>query len=292
MIRDKVENHNKQVIILGTSRAQLGIDPELLSNQLGGVDVVNLAIDGVSPWDVLSDLSKTKYKNKIIVLATTVDWLMPGSNSNGEKWLSYYYSSIYGDSYFGTILNTKLKAFVQNNFAIMSSQLELRKILFTPFKQVKPLYFRMYPNRFKPADYLNLPKSRLQSLLETRVNLAKEKYEYYQSDEIKTQHDFEQLLEKLKRANLRINNNANRLIMLRMPTSGEHWKYDELSFPHQEYWARFSSDLDINTIHFKDDKIMSSLDCPDGSHLDKKDVRRFTNQVSILIKDMLPSHLI
>ena len=85
------------------------------------------------------------------------------------------------------------------------------------------------------------------------------------------------------------------LILVRMPTSGEHWAHSQAVFPKELFWDKISEWSHIPTIHFYDFEELSVFECPDTSHLDASDAPEFTRRLIAVIKDTImesePSHV-
>jgi len=72
-----------------------------------------------------------------------------------------------------------------------------------------------------------------------------------------------------------------------MPSSDEMWRYEQAQFPKEQFWDQIFKWSGVPTIHFKDDKNLSSFDCPDTSHLDAEDAVIFTRYMINIVKEKL-----
>jgi hypothetical protein len=61
------------------------------------------------------------------------------------------------------------------------------------------------------------------------------------------------------------------------------------TWPRHRYWDVFAHRVSAATIHFEDDASLAAFKCPDGSHLDVSDARRFTG---VLLKILAAKNLI
>lgn len=78
------------------------------------------------------------------------------------------------------------------------------------------------------------------------------------------------------------------MILVRFPTSGKHWEMDDQRYPKNEYWNAAIARTKLTMIHFKDFPSLSAFDVPDGSHLDYRDTRRFTEALLEILDNELP----
>ena len=91
------------------------------------------------------------------------------------------------------------------------------------------------------------------------------------------------LIDKLKRYYHNLKKHNADLILIRMPTTDEHWDFDQSIYPKAKYWDQINGHTGIPTIHFKDYGQLSNFDCPDTSHLDANDSPLFTMYLSEII---------
>jgi len=71
--RDRVyvENGRKKIVIIGASRAQLGIEPKTLAQEFSDYDIIHLAIDGKGCYATLADLANDRDFDGIVVCSLT-----------------------------------------------------------------------------------------------------------------------------------------------------------------------------------------------------------------------------
>lgn len=60
------------------------------------------------------------------------------------------------------------------------------------------------------------------------------------------------------------------------PISGFVREIEDRMFPRERFWNRFAEEIGVPTLHFADDAFLSTISCPDGSHLDFRDRPRFS----------------
>jgi hypothetical protein len=74
---------------------------------------------------------------------------------------------------------------------------------------------------------------------------------------------------------------------VRMPTSGATLERERDIFPRSEYWNRFASKIDAVTVHFEDYPSLRGFDSPDGEHLGQDDTPAFSDALgSVLVREI------
>lgn len=77
------------------------------------------------------------------------------------------------------------------------------------------------------------------------------------------------------------------VVFVRMPTSGATLAREHKLFPRREYWNRFASRLDAVTIHFEDFPPLRGFDSPDGEHLGQHDTPAFSDALGrVLVREI------
>lgn len=288
---------NNALILIGASRIQLGLDLDVLRRKTGR-EPVQLAIDGSSYVPVLQGLAQDP-----AVTGTVVVDLMPGpvafgvatagasshfqaaydaqqasrfqwpTYSNAENWLTdsvnrHYINYADGARPWDSLLNR-----IAN-------------------PEATPQYLLTYPDRSRRADYQRVampgfylarvlrhlgnptsidadqPPERLMKSIERHIDEINPATEIPQT---------QQGLHDLEAAVSVIQARGGQVILLVMPTSGLVRAADSRRFPRSAYLDKVVSNTSAKTIHWQDHPVLSGFTCPDGSHLDKRDVAAFTN---------------
>ena len=73
------------------------------------------------------------------------------------------------------------------------------------------------------------------------------------------------------------------MVFVRFPTTDEHLAASEAVNPKAEFWDRFAAATRATTVHFLDYPELSRFDCPDTSHLDKRDAPAFTSALGDIL---------
>ena len=278
------EQSRKKLVIVGTSRAQLGIDPTVLNQTFPEFDTVQLAIDGALPFEVIKDLCTDPKFDGIILADVTVPFLCVTDSVSKRKeleYVSYYHNTFQTAAAFEKRMNASMGVFLQSNLVIFSPVLSFKSLL---YNRLKPewLYFHMHKNRFRPAFYHDrlTPEALLDHKNQRVERITKQvalRIPHKKLEDI-AQNELHPLYAQLRQR-------GGHMVFVRMPTTGAHWQADEHIAPKAEYWDTLEALSGIPTIHFLDHPELSKFDCPDTSHLDARDVTEFTQNLGLILRE-------
>ena len=279
--RDRVYGDNK-IVILGASRAQLGIDPDVLEQELPGYDVIHLAIDGTWPYYALKDLAEDPAFNGIILCSIKAQWLLPFYHKRTKPYVDYYHTEYFKSSHLEDRIKAYIRVFLQEHFVIFSSELRLSRILPKRFR-LYPSYQHMKANRYRPSLYHSIMRpGHLKSLRQMRYN--REIRSMKPISRAQTQV-FRRVVEtELSQLHHLLRQRGGEFILIRMPSSEQYWETEQQCFPKQQLWDKIADWTGIPTVHFKDYPELARFECPDTSHLDAADVPQFTRNLARIIK--------
>jgi len=286
------KNGHKKIVIVGTSRAQLGIGPTILNETFPEFETIHLAIDGALPFEVIKDLCTDPNFDGIILADVTVPFLCVTDSISKQKeleYIAYYHNTFQKVASLEKRMNASMGVLLQSNFVIFSPVLVFKSLLYNRLHPNK-LYFHMQKNRFRPAFYYDrLTSEELRDHRTKRINnitkneitrIPSSKFEYIAQEDLKPLY-------------AQLSKRGGNMVLVRMPTTGTHWEIDEQMAPKATYWDKLQTLSGIPTIHFMDNKTLSQFDCPDTSHLDAHDVPDFTRNLSHIVREKLyrdPTH--
>jgi len=268
--RSKISK-NTRIVFVGASRIQLGLHPDVFAEQLGTIPV-NLSIDGNPPFPVLEDLANDQQFSGIVFCSILPRWLAektPDKN-RASKWVRKYYKR--------TVLSkieALLSILLQKTFVFRYPGLSLEKLK----KQIEkgewpsPSYSPMRPDRFREAKFTaeNTP-----GILASRIKREKK---ISQQSVIISAHGFNKRIQSIKEDVRKIKQRGGAVIFIRMPSSGRIREIETTVWPRKSYWDVFADHISEQAIHFEDFKELKDFYCPDGSHLDQANAKKFTRQL-------------
>lgn len=286
----------RALILVGASRIQLGMDMPSL-RRMTGLEPVMLAIDGSSVGPVLAGLAKDPdIRGTVLVDVMPAPIISLGT----EGGVSQQYQSAYEQresvsdlASRSEALEARLTQEVRSRLANYSDSARpwdaLRRRLLEP--DATPRYLQTLPDRSRVADYgaVEMPKFYLRRV----VRHLGERLPF---DERLSDSELERLLtgyvrqlspvdgdgqslkglRDIEAAVTAIQSRGGKVLLLTMPTSGLITEIDQRRYPRQLYWDRLAVTTSAQTLHWQDHPELSGFDCPDGSHLDRRDRVQFT----------------
>jgi hypothetical protein len=283
--RDKIytENGRKKIVLIGASRVQLGIVPEVLQAELPDYDVVNLSVNAHTGYATFADITNDPKFDGILIFSTDPQRLTDKNNSNQKKWCKYYRNN------FKSTLNNKTNlscgVILQNIFCSLGTNNTPKFIISRIIDGSWPdPYVSMRFNRYRPAFYSKLPVSKLETKLERYNNILKDNSLRKPGISLP---QFKQIVQiKLTPSVDRLNERGGKVVFLKMPESGKGWKVRSDKYPI-DYWNVIEKNCDALVIHFQKYTGLSNFNCPDGSHLEYTDAVKFTEELASILKNEL-----
>lgn len=261
------------VVLLGSSRIQLGIVPARLSERLHGRRVIQLAVDGAAPFAALEDLADDDEFRGLVLLSivestfTEKDW--PGQ----AEYVAHYHNQWSFDRRVHRQIATerqRLLASANPNASLLRSL----QFLLSEGRLPPPLWLHTFPDRSRAVDPERIDFARL-----TEWRLSRLRQLYAEAGAVDEREWFARA-ERLRGAIERLRQRGARVVLLRLPTCGEHWRLDEERYPRARFWDRLTERVGALAIHFLDVPAMARLSCYDGSHLARPEALAFTEALA------------
>jgi len=281
---------------------QLGVDLDAL--QQTGLEPVQLAIDGTAYMPVLENLATDQnVTGTILVSATASKLVPPEKNDAASEWVTAY--DRYYRGLFSPALEARIRSYLSGQSSLYASSIPLERLPAILSGRVNTMTgFRTLHNRQQDADFskLQMPSYYINNVLDrfggrlersSFKNLAEfDRYMIGVIAQMPENHagDYPAKLDHVNDLVDRIQQRGGKVIFVRMPTDKLIWKFDNKSYPRDEFWDIFASNTSAATIHFRDYADLQGQDLPDGSHIDQRDKKHFTgNLVRVLNETALLS---
>jgi hypothetical protein len=265
------------VALVGASRIQLGFHPDVFATETG-LNPIMLAIDGSSPLPVLADLARDPDFNGIVICSLTPMFLAEPSEKFGraEEWVRLYRKQ-------------KLSSRVEARLNLLvSAHVVFRDAALAPWRVIEtvlnggwpePPYAGMRPDRYRPADFTMVDVERYrQGRIERRRELVAGATPLAPGA-------FRDKIDRIGAMAGNIQRRGGRVIFVRFPTTGTIRRLESETWPRSRYWNVFAERIGAPAIHFEDYPALSGYDCPDGSHLDVRDARKFTRALVRILRE-------
>ena len=258
--RQANQQEGDSVALIGSSRIQLGLNPDVFARTTA-VRPLMLAIDGNSPLPVLQNLAEDPKFSGLVICGLTPQWLAESKTTKrrAAKWIRKYRRQKWSSR-----LETQLSATIQQLFVFRFPGISPTRVWHHLIndERLKKVYAPMRMDRYRLADYSRTDLSRLKEAREKRsrqlaattISLAPE--------------TFRERVGQVHRWVESIEHRGGQVVFIRMPSTGTIREIEEATWPRHHYWDVFAARMPGLTIHFEDYTALSSLPCPDGSHLD------------------------
>lgn len=278
------------IVLAGSSRIQLDIDTQWLA-KLSGRPVVQLAIDGQSFQPVLRDLAEdTGFKGTLLIDALDQNLTAGLDEARAQAWVTHWQRRLRTEM--STRSEAWLSLLLQRHSAWYAAEQPWNAMLqhIAAGKRVAT-YLVTAPDRSRQADYgtrqqqanfyaarvlRNFGKpidtSNLKTIADLEVNITT----LLNKESPRLLPGFHENTENVSNLVQKIESRGGQIIFIRMPSSRLVKRIEDVRYPRHMYWDKFVEAAGINAIHFADEATLSTYQPPDGSHLDQRDTRQFT----------------
>ncbi|PSB59036.1 hypothetical protein [Chamaesiphon polymorphus] len=272
---------SKDVIFLGASRMQTGIDLTTFTQQYPDRQALILAQSGLgTSYPVFKDIvENTNYKGTVVIDETEATLAFQDKGqATSVKHCHHNFSM-------NRQLNRSMSSWLQSTFVFLnpqSSSFRLWGNLIAERKLPVPFYTKTLNDRQQLTDYARAQPQALKALAESRIpkNLTESnRLPTFDTWFATTQH-WQQPIAKFQRR-------GGKVIFVRLPVSEELWQFERKIYPQERYWQPGMKQLNVKSIHFADYPELSTFKLPDTSHLDLHDKATFTQRLLARLSNSL-----
>jgi hypothetical protein len=259
--------------IVGSSRFQVGIDPQVLAQEFPSKRVFQLAISGSPGLPVLRDLAQDpRFRGTVLCEVTPTSSFTALRNilkGRPVEWSEYARTRPAVAPWEGA-----LRQFAQEHLVILSSGLSSVELLERLAKSrgfPTPPYATFRSDRFRDADYTRVDtKAMLQHWVSGFAKGVSPPNEAEQSALFAAMRGWTEQIER----------RGGHVIFVRMISSYGVLELEERTLPTARYWQPFLAETGVKGLHFSELPGIDDLRCPEGSHLSGDGARRFTRALS------------
>ena len=264
------QGNKNTLVILGSSRSQLGVVPEVLAQRLENYRIIDLAVNATAAPATFADLASDPDFVGTIVLDIDPSNMFATSQ---QPWVDYYRQEWFHAGRVETIINTQIQVFLQSRFVFTAAQFRFKELVWT--RNLRPSYLQGQANRYLPAYYyVRLTASERAENLAGRIERTKQ---YYRDEPSLSPTEFvATLAAEYGPLIAQLRARGGEVIFLHMPISGEVEEIVDAAYPQADYCDAIAPTLGVPTVHYRDAEGLRGFVCPDGSHLDAADARVFT----------------
>lgn len=292
MERTRADNPGA-IVLIGGSRMLLDVDVARLS-ALSARPVVQLAVDGQSFQAVLRDLADDENFHGTVLVDVLDQNLSTDANvQRSQEWVDHWRKhglgqwSAYSDGWLALRLQSvsgwyaaeppwpemfrRIAAGVPTSGYLVTLPDRGRRADYGPLEMQANAYAsRVLRNFGRPVD---LDGVRTIGEFEARINGLLD-----QEHALDVPGFAEQT--RLAREQVaRIQARGGRVVFVRMPSRGLVRRIEDVRYPRAMFWDRFVAGTGAGALYFADDPKLATYLPPDGSHLDRRDVQRYTEDL-------------
>lgn len=279
--RQAVSQGDRAIILVGASRIQAGLNPDIFKKVTGKRPLV-LAIDGSSPIPVMENLAEDDRITGTIICSFTPMFLGEDSDDFGrsKRWIRRYHEQKWSSR-----IETQLSILVEQTFVFRYTGLQPGQLWknWRENQWPRPFYAPMRPDRYRPMDFSLADVDRV-----LRGRIERE-MEFQETAAPLSEKLFMDKVVRIDEMIQKIESRGGRVIFVRFPSTGVVRQMEGQAWPREKYWDNLVANTRAKAIHFEDYPSLFQFDCPDGSHLDKQDAEIFTRFLAeiLLEKKML-----
>jgi hypothetical protein len=270
-----------QIVLLGASRIQLGIDTDAFAWAFGGRKPAMLAVEGNTCLPVLADLSRDESFRGIVLCDVSSTHFYRGmrfdQGAQEEYVRKYEFSEGESRGPFAPA-ESSLRLLVQEHLAFRNASVKSTEVLGRLLRgqPPEPNYITTLPDRSRHADYSRVDPAKLQRHREEQAR---------SSETGAPPEQFAQDVAKLTVLVDRIRARGGVVVFVYLPTAPR----EEELFPRSQYWDVLVRGTGALGIHFTDYPTLAHFRCPDGSHLDHRDAVAYSAALADVLQELLRS---
>lgn len=267
----------EHLVLVGSSRIRLAFSLDTFRQLTPELEVTQLAIDGSSFLPTLHDLARDPSFSGTVLVGVAEVWFLPRYYPRQQAFVDYCYER-WGTS---RKLDGLVSWWLQERLLIAQPGLSFEALVDRWEAQLAngqspsmPGRIYVIPRRDRSAaarfDLVDVERLRL-AAIESRLEFRQE----FREEQLTPGRwlAWAAYVETLVQM---IQGRGGRVVMVRLPTTGEWWELDRSDFPREQYWDRFAAATTATTIHFEDVPALNEFELPDTSHLDVSDQDSFT----------------
>jgi len=269
------------VVLLGSSRAQVGLVPEVVAEGFPRRRVVQLSAMGRGPYGVLDSLAKDPRFTGILICDACERFLMPSQQLDMKEYVAYYREAYGGPGQWNRLANLACEVFLQERLALLSPRIALKQQLWR--RPLVPAIHHMRGDRQIVVQPRGVPAASGAPAEGPSTDELHEEdgpeYEVYDAEGFSAF-----VARELRPLVAAIRQRGGEVYFVRMPSEGAMWRWEERHWPRSRYWDRLAGEFPGRAIHFRDYPRLSRARCIDGTHLDFSQAREFTRALTDIIR--------
>lgn len=280
LARTRVESEPEGVVLVGSSRLQVAIDPDAFVRATDWPRPIQLSIAMGASTPVLRDLARTDAASQLVVFEVHPMIFFEATrqlDARVVRYLDRYAAFTPADAIEARLRTLSQRALVSSLPPLFPHQLIAA---YRNGRRPRPAHTSFDPERFGGFDSASIEHPKRERRL--REALWKN-WRGRPTDPDGVAH----MTELLGGFVAAIRARGGDVVFVRMPTAGPNRAREKRLFPRKEYWDRFAAGIDAVSVHFEDHPELRDFDPPDGEHLDVRDTEAFSSALGgILVRKL------
>lgn len=261
-------------VLLGTSRMQAGVNPEVWAEETGGETPLQLSLVGTSPLPILKHLAEQTNFHGLVVMGVVEMTLFDVENTNSyaKEALAAYRDLVTSPSRrVGVVLNRHLPT----SLLVRHRSLNLAGMLDALWERepLKNPHSNMQPDRWIEFEVDRLDRNTLDYT----------EYENQGRPASAAQRD--SIIADIETCVGEIQSRGGKVVLVVVPACGKRREIEVRRYPREFYWDKLAAATSALTIYAYDYPELMDFECADGSHLDERDARKFTRALARLVRE-------
>ena len=274
---------DKRVAVLGASRIQCALVPEVFDRLCPDYHLVQLGVIGTSPLAALRELADDESFRGLAICSVTVNSFDGIHGESQQPYVENYLRHFRHLDRFGRLFEQRLRMAIQGRLAVLNPEVNVGLLLRMGIRH--PGFLTVLPDRSRRAMFRAKSPPEWMEVRTARIVRRRQKWALgAQKVPAETRAKaWPKRLGEVSAFIQRIEQRGGRVVFLRLPDSGEVWDIFEATYPKALFWDQLAGAAGVTTIHFMDVPDMQGYDCPDGVHMDFQDAPRFTE---VLVREL------
>lgn len=274
--RTQAEADNVGIILVGSSRFQLGIDPTLLSQE-AQTSVVNLSLNGTSPFPILDELVQSQAKPDILLIEY-IPWRwvneLPENITKAKSQLGYYHNQPYASRY-----EVFLRSQLGDRWVLLNPILNLRSLLLQliPGKNKNQTRYRIRPDRFMETVYHDVYDP-------NKIRVPRAPIEEDHPPDFWIANANQQLAH-FEAAVTKLQKSGTEVIVFRIPVCEGQLNLDQERYGEPALFNELKSRSQATWLAADDLTYSDKIECTDGSHLTTQSAHTVTKALAKWLND-------
>jgi hypothetical protein len=280
LARSRIARQPDGVLLVGSSRVQVGIEPDAFTRATGWPRPIQLAIAMGPSTPILRELAKDPDVSQLVVCGIHPLIFFDAVrqlDSVAARYISRAEAFTPADA-----IEARLRTVTQRSLVASQPPLFPHQILaaLRGGRRPQPPPTRFDIERFGRSDV------RMMTGLAQRLRHETIQWRNWRGRP-RSIEGVKMMAVVVSRFVSEIRAQGGDVVFVRMPSSGHTLAREHKLFPRENFWDLFAMGVDAVAVHFEDYPQLRGFDAPDGSHIDQSDTAAFSAALgTILVREV------